>query len=116
VYFLQSVAVNSRLKWWHVLWALAYFSLAITTSKLLGEGHYIVDLRRPTLGLNWSKILWHPQHISKPFLTTFKVVFLRQQKIGSSHVKLVKPSDFHCRYLCEHMSQDIFDHFIFLIQ
>ncbi len=35
VFLFQNVAGNSRLKYGHVLPTLAYFSLAITTRKLL---------------------------------------------------------------------------------
>jgi len=52
MFLLQSVAGKSRLKCGHVLRALAYFSLAITTIYLPLKGHYIVEQMRPQLGLN----------------------------------------------------------------
>jgi len=45
---------NSRLKCGHVLQALAYFNLALTTKR---------SKQGLLFGLIWFKILWHPPFI-----------------------------------------------------
>jgi len=60
VFLLLSVGGKSRVKCGHVyepLVILALQKLLVSYFKKV----YIVEKIRPTLGLIWSKILWHPQ-------------------------------------------------------